>query len=106
MPQMIGHLQRAFCGAGRKSWPCHPRVRHVNLEAASAAGDTYPTMPEITEHTISCPYCGEPISILVDDSVPEQNYVEDCQVCCRPIVLDVATGIDGDIVVGARAENE
>ena len=63
-------------------------------------------MPEITETHISCPYCGESISILVDDSLPEQNYVEDCQVCCRPIVLDVVVGLDGDAVVSARSEND
>jgi len=63
-------------------------------------------MPEITETHISCPYCGESISILVDDSLPEQNYVEDCQVCCRPIVLDVAVDLEGDVTVSARCENE
>ena len=63
-------------------------------------------MPEITETHISCPYCGESISILVDDSLPEQNYVEDCQVCCRPIVLDVAIDLEGDVTVSARCENE
>jgi hypothetical protein len=63
-------------------------------------------MPEITETHISCPYCGESISILVDDSLPEQNYVEDCQVCCRPIVLDVAVDLEGDVAVSARCENE
>ena len=63
-------------------------------------------MPEISESHISCPYCGESISILVDDSLPEQNYVEDCQVCCRPIVLDVAVDLEGDVAVSARCENE
>ncbi len=63
-------------------------------------------MPEITETRISCPYCGESISILVDDSLPEQNYVGDCQVCCRPIVLDVAVDVEGDVAVSARCENE
>jgi len=63
-------------------------------------------MPEISETHISCPYCGESISVLVDDSVPEQSYVEDCQVCCRPIVLDVSVDLDGDAVVSARSENE
>lgn len=63
-------------------------------------------MPEICETNISCPYCGESISVLVDDSVPEQSYVEDCQVCCRPIVLDVSVDPDGDVVVSARSENE
>ena len=63
-------------------------------------------MPELTEQTIGCPYCGEAISVLVDDSLPEKQYVEDCQVCCRPIVLDVSVDLDGDAVVSARSENE
>jgi hypothetical protein len=46
------------------------------------------------------------ITILVDDSLPAQQYVEDCQVCCRPIVLDVAVDADGDVAVVATAENE
>jgi len=63
-------------------------------------------MPEITEHTIRCPYCGEGISVLADNSIPEQSYVEDCQVCCRPIVMTVSVDLDGDVVVDPRAENE
>jgi hypothetical protein len=63
-------------------------------------------MPELTEQPISCPYCGENITILVDDSLPEQEYVEDCQVCCRPIVLRVSVDMDGDASVTAIAENE
>jgi hypothetical protein len=63
-------------------------------------------MPEISETHIGCPYCGESISVLVDDSVPEQSYVEDCQVCCRPIVLNVIVDADGDAVMSARSENE
>ena len=63
-------------------------------------------MPEISETNISCPYCGESISVLVDDSLPEQGYIEDCQVCCRPIVLDVMIDPDGDVAVSARSENE
>ena len=63
-------------------------------------------MPELTEEAISCPYCGEIVTILVDDSLPEQEYVEDCQVCCRPMVLRVSVDVDGDAVVTARAENE
>ena len=34
---------------------------------------------------IQCPYCWETLEISVDP-VPEQEYVEDCQVCCRPTV--------------------
>jgi len=63
-------------------------------------------MPELAEQSIGCPYCGESIIVLIDDSLPEQNYIEDCQVCCRPIVFDVAVGGDGEMAVTVRAENE
>lgn len=34
-----------------------------------------------------CPYCGEEISMVLDTSVRRQSYVEDCEVCCRPIEI-------------------
>lgn len=35
--------------------------------------------------TIICPYCGQGNEIYIDLSAGEiQQYVEDCQVCCRP----------------------
>ncbi|MEO0901794.1 MAG: CPXCG motif-containing cysteine-rich protein [Bacteroidota bacterium] len=37
------------------------------------------------EHFFQCPYCWEEISFLLDNSVPNQTYVEDCEVCCNPI---------------------
>lgn len=61
---------------------------------------------EISTKTIGCPYCGETIEILVDQSLPDQEYVEDCQVCCRPIVLNVLIDMQGDVSVSARSENE
>ena len=63
-------------------------------------------MPELTEKTISCPYYGEAFSVLLDDSLPEQRYVEDCQVCCRPIVMHVSVDADGELVVQAQSEND
>jgi len=45
--------------------------------------------------TIQCPYCWELIEITVDCSVSSQEYVEDCEVCCRPIVLNVILSPDG-----------
>lgn len=41
----------------------------------------------LEEREVDCPYCGERITVLLDLSVPAQRYVEDCQVCCRPIEL-------------------
>lgn len=55
---------------------------------------------------ISCPYCGEAIEILLDASVGEQQYIEDCQVCCRPISVTVALDTDGDAQASVRAEDD
>ena len=60
----------------------------------------------LTPIDISCPYCGEPIEILVDPSAGDQDYIEDCQVCCRPISLAIQVDADGDARVHARAEND
>jgi len=42
------------------------------------------------EHFFTCPYCGEQISMVVDLSVRRQTYVEDCEVCCKPIEVTCA----------------
>lgn len=43
-----------------------------------------------------CPYCGEPITLAIDDSAGSQQYIEDCQVCCRPIDVHVHVAVDDD----------
>lgn len=57
-------------------------------------------------HVIDCPYCGEAVEILIDASIPSQSYIEDCQVCCRPITLSVEIDEDGEAQVRASGENE
>lgn len=44
-------------------------------------------MEEVSE--ISCPWCGEQNTVFLDLSVSSQIYIEDCQVCCRPIQFQV-----------------
>lgn len=41
------------------------------------------------EQFFQCPYCWQNISILLDPSVAQQNFVEDCEVCCQPIEINV-----------------
>ena len=41
------------------------------------------------EHFFQCPYCWEEISILVDASVRNQSFIEDCEVCCNPIQFTI-----------------
>ncbi len=56
--------------------------------------------------SIHCPYCGEPIEVLVDCSLPVQEYIEDCSVCCRPINLTVNASDTDAVEVSATTENE
>ena len=60
----------------------------------------------LTPEIIDCPYCGEAIGILIDASISSQQYIEDCQVCCRPITLSVEVDEDGAIAVRASGEND
>ena len=46
--------------------------------------------------TITCPYCWESIEISLDLSVDAQQQVEDCSVCCRPIVVRYSAA-DGEL---------
>lgn len=58
------------------------------------------------EVSVTCPYCCEPVSLLVDCTAGSQSYVEDCSVCCQPMAVDIALTADGEIAsVEARAEN-
>ncbi|MET4692239.1 CPXCG motif-containing cysteine-rich protein [Endozoicomonas lisbonensis] len=36
-----------------------------------------------------CPNCGKMIELIIDCSIEQQEYIEDCQVCCRPILINV-----------------
>ena len=49
------------------------------------------------EKFFNCPHCGETISVLLDVSVPDQEYIEDCEVCCRPIEISYQISSDGEI---------
>jgi hypothetical protein len=63
-------------------------------------------MRELAEQNIQCPHCGERIGILIDQSVPDQRYIEDCQVCCRPINLSIAIDLDGEVEIRATSDTE
>ena len=58
----------------------------------------------LEEVALHCPYCGEAITVLVDASAPAQEYIEDCEVCCRPMVLTIYLD-GGGIAVEVRHED-
>ncbi len=57
-----------------------------------------------TEATVTCPYCREQVEITLDpDGGAVQEYVEDCEVCCRPWQLHVSFDLDGAAEVTVEA---
>jgi hypothetical protein len=42
-----------------------------------------------------CPYCGERFEARVEVSAGAQKYIEDCQVCCRPMALSIEVDDSG-----------
>ncbi len=53
-----------------------------------------------------CQSCGEVIVIPVDVSVGrQQEYVEDCPVCCHPNVITIAVDVGGHMIVRSELES-
>lgn len=74
----------------------------------------------ITDFDVNCPYCGETFNTVIDysaiidnnhviDSANSQDYtyIEDCQVCCQPILFTPIVNQDGQLLnVITKQENE
>lgn len=54
---------------------------------------------------VQCPACGEPLQLAIDTSAGAQAYVEDCQVCCRPLLVRVSMDDDGLPDVAVESES-
>jgi predicted metal-dependent hydrolase len=77
-------------------------------EEAAARGEALPLSVRLSAftsgavsravtHRPRCPYCGERVMVQADAvGVPEETYVEDCPVCCRPWTVRVSR--EGDAV--------
>ena len=61
---------------------------------------------QVIEVASQCPYCWEKITLLVDGSIENQEYIEDCEVCCRPIDFIVEVDEQGSAIVQARLQYE
>jgi hypothetical protein len=61
---------------------------------------------QLIETTVQCPYCWESFTLLIDGSVESQEYVEDCEVCCRPIDFVVEIDELDRVSVQARLQYE
>ncbi len=53
-------------------------------------------MTLLQDQDATCPHCWETINLTLDLSVPGQSYIEDCPVCCRPMLV-AYTASNGEI---------
>ena len=53
----------------------------------------------LIEETVYCPYCGEALEVLIDPQEAGQQYTEDCQGCCKPILFNVGVDAMGNLSV-------
>ena len=68
--------------------------------------DDFKMINQVIETRVQCPYCWEYFSLLIDGSVESQEYIEDCEVCCRPIDFTVEVDERGLTRVAARLQHE
>ena len=56
---------------------------------------------------LNCPYCAVVNSIRIDQTAGNrQFFVTDCEVCCRPIEVELDIDSDGYVNLVAKREGE
>ena len=59
------------------------------------------------DHDIHCPYCGSGFQVRVDNTAGRrQDFVIDCENCCRPIEREVDVDAEGYAHLIAKREGE
>lgn len=77
------------------------------LEPVIEPGDgPSPCCASLQSRSVQCPYCGETFDTVVDPSAGPANYIEDCQVCCRPIEFTLDVEDDGTVVSVATGRSD
>lgn len=61
----------------------------------------------IEPRKLPCPWCGELNTVMLDVTLEDGEFVEDCAVCCAPILYAVRTELETDCrQIWCRKENE
>ncbi|MDN3649675.1 CPXCG motif-containing cysteine-rich protein [Reinekea marina] len=63
-------------------------------------------MQHLQETRTRCPYCAATLDVLLDPTDTGENYIEDCQVCCKPITFVVSDLGGGQLGLAVYSENE
>ena len=81
----------------------HDHELNESLDEEFPLGDGTADLDAVVE----CPYCGESIEITLDPgSGEEQEYVEDCEVCCQPWQVTVRYNDEGHAEVSVTPLTE
>jgi hypothetical protein len=61
----------------------------------------------LQEFGVQCPYCGETFTTTLDCTITDQDFIEDCEACCQPILLSIHFDSNGELTdAGVLRENE
>ena len=61
----------------------------------------------LEERRVDCPSCGARFVALVDTSEADCEYIQDCEVCCRPLRFRLATNAaTGAVALTVAGEDE
>jgi hypothetical protein len=63
-------------------------------------------MDFVVHYPVSCPWCGSRVHVTVDRSGGSQTFVEDCEVCCSPIVVHVVCDPESWELLSVAANRE
>ncbi|NRA42238.1 MAG: CPXCG motif-containing cysteine-rich protein [Pseudomonadales bacterium] len=63
-------------------------------------------MYQLFEKSINCPYCAAQIEVVINSEDCGQSYIEDCQVCCRPINFLIGSDTGQEPSVEVFSEND
>jgi hypothetical protein len=88
--------------------PYAPHERTLTM-AWTPLDDEFPLGDGVADLTadVVCPYCGEALELGVDPGGgPLQEYVEDCEVCCRPMQVTVRWDDSGAAHAYARTDED
>jgi len=74
-------------------------AENPDLPAPAAASDDDDAQGDddagLAVRTIACPHCGEPVVVELELDGGDQEQIQDCSVCCRPIRLTWGTAAGG-----------
>jgi len=56
--------------------------------------------------SVQCPYCWEIIETQIEPLNAPQQYIEDCSVCCNPMLIKISMDADNQPVAEAEREQD